>query len=137
MSRITLLLCFYSTDTSSHQEKNKIEVNYMRNNAWVEANHQTSASEKLQTPPVQSCLGDRAQDVLKELLGSTSPDSFAKPGEQQLHCLSKPEPSNSSKSRQCEAVTERTLLLPAAWAAAELQVESCGGGKGETGELPD
>lgn len=35
----------------------------MRKNTWVEANHQTSASEKLQTPPMQS-LGDRAQDVL-------------------------------------------------------------------------
>lgn len=33
--------------------------------SWVGANHQTSASEKLQTPPMQLWLGDRAQDMLK------------------------------------------------------------------------
>lgn len=74
----------------------------------------------------------------KALLGSASLDSFAKPGEHQPLSLSKPKPSSFSNSNQCQAVTERTLLLCSSlWAAAQLHVESCGGGKRETRELPD
>lgn len=121
--------------------KNKIELNYMRKKkSWVGANHQTSASEKLQTPPCSCGWVTEPRTCWKVLLGSTSPDSFAKPGEQQLHSLSKPEPQSFPESRQCERC-EVFWAYPAPacspWAAARLQVESCGAGKRETGELPD
>lgn len=59
-------------------------VYYIEGGGRLGANLQASASEKQQTPPVQVCLGDKAQDVL--FLVSASLNSFARLGEHQLHC---------------------------------------------------
>lgn len=139
--RNILLLGCYFTVTVTWQKQNIIMLHEKKNenkNTLVAANLQASASEMQQTSLIWVCLGDKAQDVLKSAPWTASLNSFAKPGEHQLLSLSKPEPSSFWNSSQCQAVTKRTLLLRSSpWAAARLHVESCGGGKRETRELPD
>lgn len=93
--------------------KNKIDLNYTRKKKpGLEQITRLLKSFKL---PQCSCVWvTEPRTCWKVLLGSASPDSFVKPGEQQLHSLSKAEPSSFSNSSQREAVTERTLLQPPA-----------------------
>lgn len=87
---------------------------------------------------MQLCLGDRAQDLLKSApweyksrqLCQAWGAATALPEQAKAQQFLKQQPA-----RGCYWTYPAPASGP--WAAARLQVESCGGGKRETGELPD
>lgn len=82
--RIILLLRCYCTVTLSHLARGKHKYIIWKNKNGWEQTSRLLLLKNSKHPPVQLCLGDRAQDAL--LLASASLNSFARLGEHQLHC---------------------------------------------------